>query len=49
MPYLLLVMFEKEQFDSTENTAKNVEISPHFLLGKFLGNGHISHNFPKGK
>ena len=28
-------------------TAKNDEISPHFLLGKFWRNGHISPNFPK--
>ena len=31
------------------NTAKNDEILPHYVLGKFWGNGHISHNFPKGK
>ena len=29
--------------------AKNTEISPLFLLGKFWGNGLIPHNFPKGK
>ena len=30
-------------------TAKNDEISPHYLLGKFWGNGHISKKFPKGE
>ena len=30
-------------------TAKKDEVSPNFLSGKFWGNGHISHNFPKGK
>ena len=32
-----------------EHLIKCDEISPHFLLGKFWGNGHISHNFSKGK
>ena len=30
-------------------TAKNDEISPHFLLGELWGNGLISRNFPKRK
>ena len=37
------------QSASNSSTAKNDEISPHFLLGKFWGNGLNSHNFQKGK
>ena len=29
-------------------SANNDEISPNFLLGKFWGNGHISHNLENG-
>ena len=35
--------------DSRPSALKKDEVSPNFLSGKIWGNGHISHNFPKGK
>ena len=53
VPYFLarpnLVFSQFEIAACLQSTAKNDEISPHFLLGKFWGNGLNSHNFPKGK